>query len=162
MRLKPEMERWGKRVGLASIAFVLLTSGCVGLDCQPYLCWGAASLRGELEVPVATERVNAKFCSESRCVEGVVELESADAQHSACVRNEEDEVCFKRPASDRLEVTAFLREPEGSALPDDGERYTLSVVDADSGQELSRVERFADYDDSSDQCHHCWVAEMTL
>jgi hypothetical protein len=134
--------------------------------CPTYACLNGAQLQGTAKVAETVTMVDAEYCSELGCVDGTVDLAAASAepvctqQHAAPY---DDAVCFRRSAAGELEVKANLTRAEDGTLPADGERYTLRVVDHDSGEVLIDETRRADYEVTrEDTCHVCWSADMAL
>lgn len=154
--------------GTAWGALLLLVGepGCAeGGGCLDYMCWSGANMSGVLEAPKETKRVGAKLCSEQKCFEGDVDI---DAQEMTCASDSSsgDSICFKRSSDAALEVEAWLSTADTGtmpAIPPDGERYTLLIVDRDSGEVLVDETREADYETTRrDNCHWCWSADMSL
>ena len=162
--------RWGvnrarTRVLGAVAGLVLLFQLACSTSCKHYLCVNTATLTGSVEAPDELGSVDVGYCSERTCTTGSMDLStvnqtvcSGDSQGSF-----DDGVCITLTSQGRLEVEAVLREPDNDKLPADGETYTLTIVDRDSGRVLVDVTRAADYKKTrEDDCHLCWRAEMTF
>lgn len=137
-----------------------------GEICATYACINAAVLSGTVAVPAETTQLRVKYCSEESCVDGVVQLGAAGAA-GACTDEPlpawGDSVCFTRSTDGAVQVQAQLTRLDDESLPPDGERYTLEIVDVDSGETLLDETREADYETTRrDSCHWCWRADMSL
>jgi hypothetical protein len=151
------------------VAISLALAGCdvgMGETCAAYACINNAETVGSFEVPDTVKVVDTEYCSEAGCVEGSVDLSELGAE-AACIREYyspwEDGICFTRADDGTLQLSANLTRNDTGTLPPDGERYTVRVVDHDSGQVLLEQTREADYEVTrQDNCHLCWNAQMTL
>lgn len=155
---------WGLLLVLLAVPACGLSD--VGEVCLTYACINGAVLSGTVQAPAETRQLRVKYCSEQACVEGPVDIESLTTAE-ACIADGPgswgDSVCFKRSADGALEVRAQLTRLDDGTLPADGERYTLEIVDEDSGAVLLDEAREADYVTTRrDNCHWCWSAEMSL
>jgi len=142
--------------------------GCVLEEhvCPLYACINGARLSGNVAVPEGTSSVQVEYCSPTECVQGTLQLEPAGSP-AACTGSGQpqysDGICVSRSADGTLAVDAFLTRQDDGTLPPDGERYRLSIVDANSGETLVDETREADYETTRrDECHWCWSAEMRL
>ncbi len=132
--------------------------------CASYACVNAAALSGPVLLSDSVLRVDAKYCRVGgECVEGAIELEKLAVARQLCTATEiASYVCLSRDPQGEWEVNARFALGDGKPRPD-GDEYTLTVVDADSGDVLVDVTRVADYEVTrQDNCHLCWGAEMSL
>ena len=159
------MARRYSEVWLAAATVLLL--GCADGDggggdemCAAYACINGPNLHGTLTVAPELNLLDVRFCEDSACRSGLVDLQASTSM--PCLMADPASVCLSL-SGDLLTIDAGWRYAGNASLPQNRPAYQLVLTDHATGEVLLDETRTATFEVTrEDNCHRCWGAELAL